>query len=509
LTVRKSLTARTLLVSAVLAVVLAAGFALLVIAIGSLRDAGRSALRAQQAVTAGTQLERSVVALESGLRGYVATGRDRDLEPFTLARIQYPRQVTRLQALAVGDESLSADVAAVSRQITDYVNLWVIPLLETTRERPAVGRALLSDRKGRERIAGIRQAFDHMFTRARSSAAAKERRADRRSDLAVTMGIIGIVLVAFGAVGATLLLRRGILRPIRSVAGASETLAAGDLSARVPDDRHDELGDLARAFNAMADSLEKQQRELASRAAELEQSNRELEDYASVTAHDLQGPLVTMSMYAGLLAQRVEGEDRKLAEHIRDGTATMRRLVRDLLGYARLERVPGRQDRVELDTVVQRALDSLAGPLQDAGAQVSVDPLPAVTGDADRLQQLVQNLLTNAIKFTDGIPRIEISGRAETASEARISVRDHGIGFQPGQAELIFRPFQRLHSPDRFEGSGIGLAVCQKIVEQHRGRIWADGRPGRGATFHFTVPLAVSDETSPDANLVGAGRLPT
>jgi signal transduction histidine kinase len=509
LSVRKSLTARTLVISAVLAAVLAAGFALLVVAIGSLRDAGHAALRAQQAVTVGTELERSVVALESGLRGYVATGRDAELTPFWAARDAYPGQVDQMRVLARDDEGLRADVASIDEQITDYVKLWALPLLETTRERPEVGRALLSDRKGRERVDAIQDSFDELFLRADATAAAKERRADRRSDVAVGMGVVGIVLVVLGAIGAVLLLRNGILRPISRVSGASETLAGGDLTARVPDDRNDELGDLARSFNAMAASLERHQQELASRAAALERSNRELEDYASVTAHDLQGPLVTISMYAGLLAQRLDGEDRKLAEHIRDGTAGMRRLVRDLLGYARLERLPGRQDRVKLDDVLHRALDSLAGPVQDAGAQITADPLPAVTGDADRLQQLLQNLLTNAIKFTDGVPQIEISAETESPTETRVTVRDHGIGFQPGQAELIFRPFQRLNSPDRFEGSGIGLAVCQKIVDQHRGRIWAEGRPGEGAAFHLTLPLAATLDPAPDATLVGAGGLPT
>lgn len=499
--------------TAALAVILAAGFALLAVTIGSLRDAGRAALRAQEAVTVGTELERSVVALESGLRGFVATGREADLAPFEAASDAYPRQVQRLRDLARGDASLRADVSAVERQIGDYIDLWAIPLVAIARDQPAYGRALLADDRGRERVRGVQAQLALMFDRARSGAARKEGRAGSRADAAVLLGIVGILLTAVATVGAGQLLRRGILRPIRRVAGASETLAGGDFSARVPDDRADELGDLARAFNAMAASLERHQRELASRAAQLERSNRELEDYASVTAHDLQGPLVTMSMYAGLLTQRLEGKDRLLAEHIRDNTTDMRRLVRDLLGYARLDRQPGRSDPVELDAVLQHALDSLAGPLQDAGASVRAAPLPGVIGDADRLQQLLQNLLTNAIKFTaDGEPpRIEISGRADSPTEARVSVRDHGIGFPPGQAELIFRPFQRLHSADRFEGSGIGLAVCAKIVEQHRGRIWAEGRPGAGATFHIVLPLTAmpGPDPGPGATLVGAGGLPT
>ena len=511
---RNSLTARTLAVSGIFAVALVAGIALLVVAIGSLRDASRAALRAQQAVTVGTELERSVVTLESGLRGFVATGREADLAPFTAARSLYPRQVRRLQQLAQNDPQLRADVRRVSEQISDYVGLWALPLLETTRENPRIGRSLLPDTTGKQRVENIRAAFRQMFDRARSAAAVKERRADRRSDLAVTMGMVGIVLTIALSGLLAWLLRRTILRPISCVAEATETIAAGDLTARVPDDRADELGDLARAFNAMAASLEASAAELALRAEDLERSNRELEDYASVTSHDLQGPLVTMGMYAGLLARKLEADDeaRTLAENIRKGSEGMRRLVRELLAYARLDRHAGTQEPVDLEVLLRETLEVLAGPLVDAQAEVvAAAELPTVLGDPARLRQVLQNLLANAIKFTDkSFPRVEVSATQERGL-ARVSVHDHGIGFADGQAELIFRPFQRLHSADRFEGTGIGLAVCQKIVEQHGGRIWAEGRPGEGATFHFTLPLAgVPDAVDGPASgsLVGAGGPP-
>jgi signal transduction histidine kinase len=322
------------------------------------------------------------------------------------------------------------------------------------------------------------------------------------------------VLVIFVAGGVVALLRRQVLRPISRVASASGAVASGNLTVRVATRRLDELGALARAFNTMAASLERNQAELAERAQDLERSNRELEDYASVTAHDLQGPLVTIGMYAGLLSKRLEGdeESRALAEHIRAGAERMRALTRDLLAYARLERETTAADPVELDVVVRDTLEALAGPLRDRRAEVVAEELPAVCGDAARLRQVFQNLLTNAIKFTDGRPpHVSITGGEDADGMVRVSVRDDGIGFAPGQAELIFRPFQRLHSADRYEGTGIGLAVCQKIVEQHGGRIWAEGEPGEGATFSFTLPrLDVAEpEPPPGASLVGAGGLPT
>jgi light-regulated signal transduction histidine kinase (bacteriophytochrome) len=240
----------------------------------------------------------------------------------------------------------------------------------------------------------------------------------------------------------------------------------------------------------MAESLERSRIELAHRAEELERSNRELEDYASVTSHDLQGPLVTVGMYSEMLAQRLRDDPdaRQLAENIRDGAAGMRKLVRELLAYARLERRQAEPEPVRLDDALREALDNLAGPIVDARAEVEAEPLPVVLGDPPRLVQLLQNLLTNAIKFTaDEAPRVDVSA-SRAGNMAVVSVRDNGIGLDPTKTEVIFRPFHRLHAADRYAGTGIGLAVCQKIVDQHGGRIWAESAPGEGATFRFTVP---------------------
>ena len=501
---RHSLTARTLAISGVFSILIVVALAVLLIAIEGLRDAGRAAVRAQQAVTVGTELQRSVVNLENGLRGYVGTGSLSQLEPFEAARRQYPIEVRRLQALAKDDPQLSMEVNAIAAQVRDYVDLWAVPLLGVASDDLEVARSVIVNETGRQRVRDIRAGFSRMFDRARAEAQRKEDRAESRTDLATALGIAGIVLVLAISIGLAALLRRIVLRPVEQVAQATETVAGGDYSARVPDDRSDEIGDLARSFNAMAESLERTRGELAQRAEELERSNRELEDYASVTSHDLQGPLVTVGMYAEMLAQRLHGEPeaRQLAENIREGAAGMRRLVRELLLYARLERRAAEQEPVALSDTVQEALDNLAGPIRGAGAEIDVGELPVVMGDPARLVQLVQNLLTNAIKFTDDdSPRVEVRARREDGM-AVVSVRDNGIGLDPAKTEVIFRPFHRLHSGDRYAGTGIGLAVCHKIVDQHGGRIWADSRPGTGATFSFTLPLADEPDGRPPADEV-------
>jgi signal transduction histidine kinase len=292
----------------------------------------------------------------------------------------------------------------------------------------------------------------------------------------------------------------------------------------VPAERADELGNLARGFNAMTaslernreelsartESLERSREELSRRSAELERSNRDLEDYASVASHDLQGPLVTISMYADLLGRRMRDSgnaDSELAERITAAAQRMRTLVRDLLTYSRLGRGEMRAEEVALDDVVADALDNLAGPIEQRGADVVVEPLPVVLGDGGQLSQVVQNLVSNAVKFSDeATPVVRISAAVD-GDRARVSVADNGIGIAPDHAERIFRPFHRLHSTDRYEGSGIGLAICERIVSQHGGRIWAESTPSEGSTFHFTVPLVSEPPAPPSPGPADAERL--
>lgn len=481
-----------LLAGAIFALLLTAAFGVLLAAIESQKAAGRLALRSQEAITAGTELEKSVVNLDNGLRGYVATGRSRALQPFLTARRDYPRQVRELTRLLDGEGGQQAALRRIEVAIGDYVNLWALPLLSIARDRLPVARSVLGNSTGRDRIDAIRASFDRLFRQARVVAAARVARAEQRSRLAVGLGVAGIALVVAGTIGVALYVRRSLIRPVRRVAGATEAVAAGDLSAHVPESREDELGTLARSFNAMTRSLEHSQRELAQRTTELERSNRDLQDYASVVSHDLQGPLVTIGMYASLLERRLREHDPEqaaLAGQVGAVAGRLRLLLRDLLAYSRLGQGEMRFDDVSLDAVLRDALDNLSGPISDRGATVVADHMPVVRGHEQRLGQVMQNLLSNAVKFCDEAPRVEVRA-AKVDGQCQVSVVDNGIGFDPEHAEHIFRPFNRLQAPEAYDGSGIGLAICARIVDQHGGRIWADSRPGEGSAFHFTLPLA-------------------
>jgi len=481
-----------------IALLLGAAFVLLVFAVSKQRDAGRLALRSQEAITAGTELEKTVINLENGLRGYVGTGRETSLRPWNSGLAIYPGQVRRLAGLVSDEPAQQAQVEAIKEQIADYVNLWAKPLLALARQRQRVAQTVMTTGTGRVRIDEVRSSFQTLFAQERAVARARENSAESRSDKAIAAGLGGLALLLTLAVGAAFYVRHSVVRPVLVVADAARELAEGDMSVRVPAVRDDELGDLARAFNSMADSLETSQRELAERTRELERSNRELEQFASVTSHDLQAPLATISMYAQLLEQRHADElngGRQLVDGITAATVKARTLIRDLLEYSRAGRGELLNQPVEIAEVVQESLEMLAGPIQQAGAQVIVDDLPVILGDPRKLRQVFLNLVSNAVKFCDDGPVVRISAEVDGAT-AVFAIADNGIGMDPAKADRIFQPFQRLHGEDSYPGTGIGLAVCERIIEQHGGRIWVESAPGEGSTFRFTLPVEGHERSS-------------
>ena len=499
---KRSITLRTLLIGSVLGLALASAFAVMIVAVDDQRAAGRQALRSQEAVSAGTELETSLVDLENGLRGYIATGRERLLEPFEIAREAYPGQVERLSELVADEPAQQAAVAQLKADIDDYVSLWALPLLNLASDSLVDARSVLLTGTGRERLDVLRKEFAELFARERAVAAQRERSAERKSDYAVWLGYGGLLLVLAVAAGLWVYLRRVILRPVLQVAEATEIVASGDLTAQVPAVREDELGKLARAFNSMTASLAESRGELDQRTDELERSNRELEQYAQVTSHDLQAPVATIRMYGELLERRVGQSDdpqtRQLLTGIRSSADHMATLIRDLLQYSRVGRGKPVREEVDAAAVVRRALENLAGPIGERGAQVDVGDLPKVMGDAGQLCQVFQNLIGNGIKFsaTDQ-PRVGITAEVEDGM-CRFSVSDNGVGIDPEDAERIFDPFHR-SAPSAYEGTGIGLAIARKIVTYHGGSIWARPQPDGGSVFHFTVPRAVPGRREPVA----------
>lgn len=235
--------------------------------------------------------------------------------------------------------------------------------------------------------------------------------------------------------------------------------------------------------------------QLHEQAEELTRSNAELQQFAYVASHDLQEPLRMVASYTQLLARRYAGRlDADADEFINyavDGANRMQRLINDLLAYSRVGTRGRELSETSAEAAVARAISNLQVAIVESGATIYHGPLPRVWADESQLTQLFQNLIANAIKFRGATPpQILISADGCTDGDCQFQVRDNGIGIEAQYFERIFGMFQRLHGPGEYAGSGIGLAICKRIVERHRGRIWLESVPGQGTTFFFTMPGA-------------------
>lgn len=226
--------------------------------------------------------------------------------------------------------------------------------------------------------------------------------------------------------------------------------------------------------------------------ARLEQSNRDLQQFAYSASHDLQEPLRMMSSYLRALdstaGEKLDESGRTFVALSLDSARRMQQLIGDLLAFARVGSRRTAFEAVNTASLVDRVVADLGGMLQANAAEVAQEGLPCVNGDATLLGQLFQNLISNAIKFHDARPpRVHVSARRENGHWL-FAIRDNGIGIPPASLERVFVIFERLHTEEEYPGTGIGLAICKRVVEHHGGRIWAESTPGEGTTFYFTLP---------------------
>jgi PAS domain S-box-containing protein len=261
-----------------------------------------------------------------------------------------------------------------------------------------------------------------------------------------------------------------MLSPLESPEGILVTAAIRDITERNKSDEH-----------------------LVKTVAELKRSNDDLQQFAYVSSHDLQEPLRMVASYTQLLGKRYKGRlDSNADEFIAfavDGCNRMQGLIQDLLAYSRAGTAGKPLCDVSSEDALKRALSNLRMTIEQSGAVVSYDPLPTIRTDETQLTQVLQNLVGNAIKYRRAeVPRVHISSAKNGENEWIFSVRDNGLGIAPQYFERIFVLFQRLHGRNEFEGTGIGLAICKKVLERLGGRIWIESQPEKGSTFYFALP---------------------
>ena len=221
-------------------------------------------------------------------------------------------------------------------------------------------------------------------------------------------------------------------------------------------------------------------------------SNRDLEQFAYIASHDLQEPLRMVANYMQLIERRyndkLDQDGREFIAYAVDGAVRMQQLIDSLLDYSRLQTCKRSFEPVRLETVLQRVLRDLEGRILEVGAQITADPLPQVYGDALQIGLVLQNLISNALKFRGENPPVVHIGVENASTHWKIKVRDNGIGIAPEHQERIFKIFQRLHSRAEYPGTGIGLAICRRIIERHGGRTGVESELRKGSTFWFTLP---------------------
>jgi signal transduction histidine kinase len=431
---------------------------------------------------------------ETGQRGYLLTQRTQYLNPFFSAQPQLNKGFARLKQ----NPFLSIQQKQRLGQLERLVKAKTMELQLTINLGRATGLdaalAIVDTNRGQEMMERIRALTAEMIRDERATlraSLADQQQSEEHLNWVLTIGTTLVFVLFF--------LANGINRKYVQERDRAETEIRnlnGSLEARIRE---------------RTASLEQTTEELSKKAAELEQSttqlrrsNADLKSFSYVASHDLQEPLRMISSYTGLIDRRyrasLDEEGRQYLKYVVDGAIRMRTLIEDLLVYSQSGTQILKKSKIPMRVVVENALANLRLVMEETSARVDYRAdLPDVDADANKLTQVIQNLVGNAIKFRKPEVPPEISISAEKGDTGwRFAIRDNGIGFDPQYTERVFMTFQRLHGIERYQGNGIGLAICKRIIEHHGGRLWAESTPGEGSTFFFTLPLAPRTEKSED-----------
>ncbi|HEX2312183.1 MAG TPA: ATP-binding protein [Thermomonospora sp.] len=454
------------------------------------------------------QITTALDEQDTAIRAYVRTGRRADLAAYREAVTTEGQAIATMRRLLDG-VSGGAEVRERLDRATAASAAWrarfAVPLAAGAELTPphneqgrdlfrAAGFANSATQRG---LTDLHNTYDQLLR-------------DRARTLYVSLTFTGVVIVLV-ALATVVMIRRAVVGPMTRLTDQVRAVSQGDFAHPLRVSGPAEVAELAGIVDSMRHRIVQEwratseaRRIAAEQADELRRSNAELEQFAYVASHDLQEPLRKVASFCQMIERRygdrLDERGRRYIDFAVDGSKRMQALINDLLTLSRVGRSERRQQPVDLNEALGRAMDDLEHAIEEAGAEVTAEDLPTVTGDRTLLSLLFQNLVGNAIKFRgDDPPRVRITAArsAEQPDLWEFACADNGIGIDPKYAERIFLIFQRLHPQDTYSGTGIGLAMCRKIVEYHGGRIWLDsGHEGPGTTFRWTLP----------ARRAGAGR---
>ncbi|CAM5698455.1 Adaptive-response sensory-kinase SasA [Streptomyces alboniger] len=474
----------------------------------------------QPARTEAYRLQAALVNQETGVRGYAIAADRQFLAPYTQGKRDEARAAARLRELIGDQPRLAADLRAVQRQAASWRRAYAEPLVAGIT--PGEPRTIDATTAGRGK-----EVFDRIRTVwATQNADLADAVADGKAELAhartVRTGVLSGMVVVFLLAGVALavLVRMLVTRPLEALRHSSRRVALGEFDHVITVDGPTDLRAVAKDVEGMRlrivdelgasrrqhDALTRQAADLDAQAVELRRSNTELEQFAYVASHDLQEPLRKVASFCQLLEKRyvdkLDDRGKQYIDFAVDGAKRMQVLINDLLTFSRVGRLNDARVPVDLDQALTKALANLDTAVRDTDALVErPEKLPEIVGDPTLLTMLWQNLVGNAVKFrhADRTPHIRIACEEDEDSGVwNVSVTDNGIGIAEEFTEKVFVIFQRLHGRDSYGGTGIGLALCKKIVEHHGGRIWIDTGYTRGTRFCFTLPCHVdtADDTA-------------
>ncbi|MFD4641775.1 ATP-binding protein [Lentzea sp. NPDC058436] len=456
--------------------------------LGSSRS--RSVDQVEPAARRANDLNRALLNQETGVRGYTLTGQDDFLTPYLEGQTAEAEAVTSVRDLV-------GDVNGRLGRIEDLAGQWRSEYAEQAitaikLSGPVAGVAgniergkVLFDQL-RAEVNGLQSDIGGLGRQARADL---DRAAGVVMWLVIGMGVLLVAVIG----GLSLLLHRLLIAPLANLARHTRQVASGDFEHEIDADGPSETVQLGEDVNAMRRRIVQELATLDAAKSELQRSNSELEQFAYVASHDLQEPLRKVASFCQLLQRRYGGQlDERADQYIGfavDGAKRMQVLINDLLAFSRVGRMTREQTVIDLNDLVRQVVDSYSDRIEETGAQLDIAELPSVRGEASLLSAVFQNLISNALKFKGTEAPVISVGVEQDGGMWKFTVRDNGIGIESEYADRIFVIFQRLHPKDAYPGTGIGLAMCRKIVEFHGGTIWLKTDVDSGTCFEFTLPV--------------------
>ena len=486
-----SLRDRMLVASILLAALVVGVFVALILAVSAARTATKQETHSKDVTTAALGLQRTLLEVETGARGYALSGNRHFIPPYYKAVHDVKVQSPEFRSLVADQPEQRRLAFALTQAIDTYITDFANPVVQVFSNRQAA--KLAARNTGRESADEIRQNFTRFLTTEKALSVKREHSADAKTRHAIELGVVGIVgstilILLFG-----IYLARGIARPVSEAAEGAGQLAGGDLSVRLSQEGPGEVGELTRSFNEMAARLEETHYELEDQNAQLRESERLKSDLVNTVSHELRTPLSGVMGFTKLLLTReFDPETRRHYLGIVDAQARrLSDLLDDFLDVRRIEegRFERAQELVDMATLLREEaqLYNQQSPKHDVAVEIDHAPL-AVLGNPDRLRQVIGNLISNAIKYSPQGGVVEVSADRDDGS-IRVEVRDEGMGIPVSQQPKIFTKFFRGDAPaSGITGTGLGLAVSRDIVESHGGRIGFTSAEGKGTTFFVELP---------------------